>query len=208
MRRTDSPLSVFWDGLFIHNPVAVEALGIFPIVAAAASLQTSVVLAVCMAVIMLPVCLAASLFGRRVSPWLRAALYVLFSAAMLIPANILVEKLLPKAYFSITFFIPLLAVNAIITVRAERFSIRNRLLPTLMDALGNILGFALIICLVGACREIMGSATLWGRPMPWVQHAGGMLMPFGGFIMLGFIAALFTFLASKRRNGEEGETKE
>ena len=186
------------NGLIFRNPIVMEALGLFPIIAGGTSLKNGVVLSAVMGFVMIPICLCTSAFGAKIAPWVRAALYVLFTALLLVPATFIANFFMPNTVITVsTLFIPLIAVNALITVRAERYSIKHGLFPTFIDTLANVLGFALVICSVSAIREILGSATLWGNALPWENKAYGLVMPFGGFIILGFMSAFIKFIKQR-----------
>ena len=47
----------------------------------------------------------------------------------------------------------------------------------------------MVICLVSAIREIWGNGTIWGYPCEGIVPVSGMLLPFSGFILLGFLAS-------------------
>ena len=87
----------------------------------------------------------------------------------------------------------------IILGRQEAFASRHRTSVALADAVGMALGFALALFCLGSTREILGSGSLFGFPLfgdrfePWVI----MLLPPGGFLMLGFILLFFNWLQQR-----------
>jgi electron transport complex protein RnfE len=86
-------------------------------------------------------------------------------------------------------FIPLIVVNCIILGRAEAFASRNRVLLSLLDAVGVSLGFTVTLVLLGGIREILGMGTFFGRVVfgPRFDQWVIMLLPPGAFITLGFM---------------------
>jgi H+/Na+-translocating ferredoxin:NAD+ oxidoreductase subunit E len=101
-------------------------------------------------------------------------------------------------------FIPLIVTNCAILGRAEAFASRQTLLSSLLDGIMMGLGFTLALVMLGACREILGSGTLFahaslllGGPLRVLEitlitdYQGMLLMllPPGGFLVLGFLLA-------------------
>jgi len=90
--------------------------------------------------------------------------------------------------------VPLIVVNCIILGRAEAFASRRGVFDSLLDALGKALGFALVLFLMGALRELAGSGTFFGRPvLPPGYRAAPMLFmlfPPGAFFLIGILKAL------------------
>ena len=72
----------------------------------------------------------------------------------------------------------------------------------LLDLLCSVAGFEWVICLVGAVREILGNGTMLGVPvLDW--KIPGLLFPFAGFILIGFLAAVMQKLRNALKDGEK-----
>jgi len=104
-------------------------------------------------------------------------------------------------------FIPLIVVNCIILGRAEAFASRHGVVASILDALGMGTGFTLVLCFMGAVREILGSGTLLGiKAVPeFFPQFLIMILPAGAFITLGLIVgahkAIDMKLAKKKNEG-------
>jgi electron transport complex protein RnfE len=106
-------------------------------------------------------------------------------------------------YEALGAFIQLIVVNCIILGRAEAHASRHPPLPAVVNALGMGLGFTLGLLALGAVREILGAGTLLGYSLfgpgfqPWVV----MVLPPGGFFVLGTWLLLFNWLKTRRGDG-------
>ena len=88
-------------------------------------------------------------------------------------------------------FIPLIVVNCIILGRAEAFAAKNSPVASLFDGIGIGLGFTLGLTLLGVCREILGSGSVFGFTLlPETYNILLFVLPPGAFIMLGFLIAI------------------
>ena len=181
---------IFKNGILTSNPVVIGALGLFPIVSAGTSLKRGVMLSLLMLITMPSVCILTAMFGKLFAKWIRAAFYVIMTSLILVPSAILLSAVLPVPQNFLALFIPLLSVNAIISYRCEKFAVNHRTGKAALDGLANAIGFALVMCLVSAVREIFGSSTVWDIPVLFDRHIDGFLLPFGGFIILGFMSAI------------------
>ena len=119
------------------------------------------------------------------------------------------ERFLPSLYFSLGIFLPLITVNCVILGRAEAFASRNPVLLSIADALGMGLGFSLAMVLIGGIREVLGSGSFFGIPVfgpgfePWVV----MVLPPGGFLVLGVLLLGLAKLAELRGRAEEQRSR-
>jgi electron transport complex protein RnfE len=106
-------------------------------------------------------------------------------------------------------FVPLIVVNCIILGRAEAFASRNSVGRSLLDAVGMSLGFTVILFLLGAIREIIGSGTLTlfqlGETEVKFSVFGGsypgilvMILPPGAFLALGLMLAARNAIQNRR----------
>ena len=188
---------IFWETFLTKNIVLVQAIGLCPIIAAGTTLQYGVVLAICTAAVLLPTSLFMSLFGEKIPAWLRPPVYTVGASLLLVIAAIVVDQCIShEIYAYLYLFLPLMAVNTIFTYRAGGFSISNRPAAALVDALGASVGFGLVICLVSALRELAAYGTLWGVSMNVSFRFPEAALPFTGFLLLGFMAALLQWIQS------------
>jgi Na+-transporting NADH:ubiquinone oxidoreductase subunit D len=112
---------------------------------------------------------------------------------------VLVDQVL-KAYMydvskQLSVFVGLIITNCIVMGRLEAFAMSNPPLPSLLDGIGNGLGYSVVLVTLGFVRELLGSGTLWGYPVMekiglfkiGYENNGLMIMPPMALILVGII---------------------
>lgn len=181
----------------IFNPVLVQAVGLCPVVAMATSVKSALLLSVVAAAIITLSELIASLFLKPVPRWVRIGIYIIIGGAMVAPAMILIERLNAPLFGELGIYLPIMAVNSLIVLRCERFAVKIRPVSALLDGLTASVGYTAVLILTGLVREILGSGSLLGFRFFKGNTLSGLLLPFGGFIMLGFFGAVLRTLIAK-----------
>lgn len=180
----------------IFNPVLVQAVGLCPVIAMATTLKGAALLSVVAATAITLCELIASSFLKVIPRWVRTGLYIIFGGAIVTPFMILIEKLNPELFGSLGIYLPVMAVNSLLVLRCERFAVKLNPIAALKDGFTASLGYAAVLLLVGTAREILGSGSIAGFKFWEGRTLLGLLLPFGGFLMLGFAAAaLRTFIS-------------
>ena len=186
---------IFLNGLVFRNPVAIGALGLFPVVGAGYTMKNAAVLSLMMLVMMLPVCLLSG--WLKIPVWIRPAAALVLSGVMYLPAAALAKWLMPQAFSALSIYAVLMIGNSIILSRANDYAPSHITLAVLMDSLGCTAGFSAVIFLVAALREIWSNIV---KDTGGVYHAGAY--PLVGFLLLGVIAALIQHTNAKRAAAE------
>jgi electron transport complex protein RnfE len=119
-----------------------------------------------------------------------------------------IKAFAPEPDRALGIFIPLIVVNCIILGRAEAFASKNPPLLSVMDGLGMGFGFTLSLTLIGFIREVLGSGTITlqlagiGTVIDlsqWISApAVVMILPTGGFIVMGLLLAFFQYLRNRQ----------
>lgn len=199
-------LQIFFDTFLVRNIVLVKMVGICPIIAAATNLKNAVTLTVCAAVSLLPTALLMSLVGDKLKPVVRAPLYTLLASLILVGVAWIVNDYVEaELYATLYLYLPLMAVNTLMTYRAGGFAVAARPPEALADAFGSSMGFGLVICTVAVVREFLAYGTVWDVPLvstPWWPTASS---PFAAFFLLAVLAALLQFTREMLRRFVEGE---
>lgn len=192
--------TIFLNGFVFRNPVALGALGLFPVVGAGYSLQNAAVLSLMMLVMMLPVCLVSGWLKMPV--WVRPAAVLILSGAMYLPAAALAGRLMPQAVSQLGVYIVLMIGNSIVLSRANDYAPSHLTLAVVLDSLGCTAGFSAVIFLVAALRELWSAlvASTGGTP----GSAGAY--PLVGFLLLGILAALIQHANNKRAAERKAKT--
>lgn len=182
----------------VKNPVLFEAVGLAPVVAMAVSLKSAIILATVSALELLIIELFASLLLRRLKSRYRMPIYAVLGMLVNIPCFMFFEHFTPNEANSAGIFLPLLAVNSLIALHCERFAVKHNLRETLVDAVSAGAGYAFVVLIVGILREILGSGTIYSVPLHFPVRLQGLLLPFGGFLLIGFFAAGMKFFIRKK----------
>ncbi len=177
------------DSAVVKNPVLFEAIGLAPVAAMAVSLKSAIILAVVSCAELVIIELLACLVLKRIKSYFRVAAYAVLGVLINIPIFMFFEYFTPNEAQNAGIFLPLLAVNSLVALHCERFAVKNPFGKTFVDAVSASAGYALVVLLVGTVREILGSGTIYSVDLKLPVQLPGFLYPFGGLLLLGFLAA-------------------
>jgi Na+-transporting NADH:ubiquinone oxidoreductase subunit D len=180
------------DPLDSNNPVTVQVLGICSALAVTVTMATSLVMALSLTF----VTAFSSLFISMLRNTIPSRIRIIVQLAVVALWVILVDQFL-RAYMydvakGLSVYVGLIITNCIVMGRLEAFSMANKPWPSFLDGLGNGLGYAVILLLVGFFRELFGSGSIFGYKvfaatgLPF-QGNGLMLLPAGACIVVGLI---------------------
>ncbi len=114
--------------------------------------------------------------------------------------QMLIEAYSPSLKAALGIYLPLIVVNCIILGRAEMFANKNKVLPSVLDALGMGVGFTATLLVMGIIRELLGAGTVFGFPITagFVSPIIIFLLPPGGFFVFGMMIALANKFAAEK----------
>lgn len=190
MSEDNSCKNIILNALLRRNPILVSGLVIAPAVVIADSFFDAVTLASAFSVITFFTLLVSSFVPKNIVYSIRIILYTVIGALVYVPSAILLKYLMPEGIEAMGVFFPLLITNGMIVSRSESIFFLESKGHMLLDIIFCIIGYDLAVLLFGAAREILGTGMIGGKiiGMPIVlsvfQH------PFGGFLLLGILAAL------------------
>ena len=190
----------FIKGIWKENPVFVMVLGMCPMLAVTNTAVNALAMAVATTFVLMGSSLLVSLLRKLIPKQVRISTYIIIIATFVTVADFTLEALVPNIHRDLGAFIALIVVNCLILGRQEAFASRNPVWVSLCDAAGMSIGFAIALFSLGATREILGFGSLFNRPLfgdnfePWVI----MVLPPGGFLMLGFILLFFNWLQQRK----------
>ena len=192
---------------FIHNPVLIQAAGLCAVVAVATTLKTALLLAAAFVPVIVITQVFACLALKRVPRWIRVAVYLLIGTAIIASIIYLIDRFAPEISLGAGVYLALTAANSIVALHCEKLAVKTDLRHAFYDSIATALGYAAVIILVGLIREMVGSATIWGRPIKTIHTYPALLMPFGGFLVLAFLAAALRALINRRFPEHSAETE-
>ncbi len=182
----------------IKNPLLFEAIGLCPVVAIAHSLKLAIFLAIVTAIEMIICEVLASLLLKNVRRYWRVALYTLFGVIIIFPIMYITGRLSSGISANFGVYLPLMVVNSLIALHCERVAVKNDVKNSFIDAVSASLSYGVVTVLVGFLRELFGNGSIWGISLNIPVKIPAFLMPFGGLIVLGFLAAgLKAFISVK-----------
>ena len=152
---------------------------------------------------------------RKVIPnQIRIAAYITIIAGFVTVVDLLLKAYIPALSASLGVFIPLIVVNCMVLGRAEAFASKNGVLASAVDGLCQGIGYTVALVIVCVIRELLGSGTFGGgllgpggagiRIIPEQFPAMQIVMPVGGFLVLGFVIAGSQALMKNMEKKKEG----
>lgn len=181
---------VFLDGILINNPILVQVVGICPVAAAAFSVKAGALLAVVFSLVLIVTQFIACVFLKKIPRWIRVAVYLVTGLAVVCPIMYLLDKNNFGIRLTVGIYLPLMAASSLAALFCEKTAVRSSLKNSFIGAVAVCAGYSAVLIPVGFVRELLGNGSIAGIPVHFVRPASGMLMPFGGFLVLGFAAAL------------------
>ena len=187
--------------IFKNNPIALQILGICSALAVTSSLQVTLVMCVALTAVTAFSNLSISVIRHHIPGSIRIIVQMTIIASLVI----LVDEILKAVAYDISkqlsVFVGLIITNCIVMGRAEAFAMKNPPLPSLLDGIGNGLGYSVVLIAVAVVRELFGAGKLMGiEILPlvteggWYNPNGMLLLPPSAFFLIGlFIWALRSF---------------
>ena len=182
----------------IKNPLLFEAAGLCPVVAITLSLKLAVFLALVTAIELIVCELLTSLLLKNVRRHWRVALYVIFGVGVIFPIMIVVNRFFPELSINFGVFLPLMTVNSLIALHCERVAVKNDIKNSFVDAVAASLSYGAVTIITGLIREILANGSIGGISLGLDITFPALLTPFGGLLIIGFLAAAFKAVISKK----------
>lgn len=161
------------------NPITLQILGICSALAVTTSLSTALTMSIALTCVAVAASLVVSIIRNHVPTSVRLIVQLTIIASMVIVVDQFLRAYAYELSQRLSIFVGLIITNCVVLARAEGFAMRNPPLPSVLDALGNGLGYSLILMIVGAIREFFGTGALFGHPVVATVDAGGWFQPLG-----------------------------
>lgn len=200
------------NGIITENPTFVQVLAMCPTLAVTTSTKNALGMGLASTVVLIFSNMMISAIRKLVPDKIRIPAYIVVIASFVTIIDMLIQGYIPSLYSSLGIFIPLIVVNCIILGRAEAYASKNKILPSIFDAIGMGLGFTIALFLIGTFREILGAGQILGlQVIPEViKPASIMILAPGAFFTLGgLMVVLNAYNINKaKKTGEEVKTLE
>ncbi len=197
----DKKSEIVLDPLFNNNPIALQVLGICSALAVTTKLETTAVM--CLAVIGVLVAsnVTVSLLRNHIPPSIRIIVQLTVIASLVIITDQILKAYVYDISRQISVYVGLIITNCIIMGRAEAFAMQNGPVMSMLDGLGNGLGYSVILLGTGFLRELFGAGKIFGQTVlplvtegGWYVPNGLMVLSPGAFFIIGlFIWAIRTW---------------
>ncbi len=207
------------DGLWHNNPATVQLLGLCPLLAVTGTAVNGLGLGLATLLVLVLSNVTVSLIRDWVRPEIRIPIFIVVIASFVTAVELIMDAWFHDLHKILGIFIPLIVTNCAILARAESFASRNSVPRAFADGLAMGLGFAAVLVLLGAFRELLGHGTLFqqadlmfGPAFADLQltlfERQGMLaaiLPPGAFIGLGLLIAAMNVINQRRERRRRAE---
>ena len=165
--------------LIANNPVTLQILGICSALAVTTSLSTALVMSMALTVVLVLSSTTISLIRHHIPNVIRLIVQIIVIASLVVVIDELLQAYAFEISRQLSIFVGLIVTNCLVLGRAEAFAMRNPVWPSMLDGLGNGLGYSLILIIVGAIRELLGTGNLLGYSVLTPRAEGGWFEPLG-----------------------------
>ena len=189
-----SPRQVMLDPLIDNNPITLQILGICSALAVTTTLLNSIIMSLAVTAVMMCSNAAVSVIREHTPTSIRIIVQMTIIASLVIVVDELLQALAYQTSKTLSVFVGLIITNCIVLGRAEAFASKNPVGLSVLDGLGNALGYSLVLIVVGGTRELLGSGTLLGFEIFRLESEGGwyvgngmLLLPPSAFFIIGLM---------------------
>ena len=187
------------DPLADNNPITIQVLGICSALAITAELNASIVMALSVIFVMGVGNVVISLLRNIIPSKIRIIVQLVVIATLVIIVDQVLKAFAYELSKTLSVFVGLIITNCIIMGRFEAFALGNNVWRSLLDGIGNALGYGVILIMVGFFRELLGSGTLFGIKVlgdpvaktglyaTGYENNGFMIIPPAALIVVGII---------------------
>jgi electron transport complex protein RnfE len=186
-----SAIQIIKNGIVKENPTFVLMLGMCPTLATTTSALNGMAMGLATMAVLICTNVVISCIKTVTPDKVRIPVFIVVIAAFVTILQMVIKAYLPAVDAALGLFIPLIVVNCIILGRAEAFAAKHSPLESLLDGVGIGLGFTFGLTLLGICREVLGSGSVFGLTLlPETCNILLFVLPPGAFIMLGYLIAV------------------
>lgn len=185
---------VFFTPLNLDNPIMVQVLGICSALAVTSQLKPAIVMGLAVTIITAFSNVIISLIRKTIPNRIRIIVQLVVVAALVTIVSQVLKAVAYDMSVQLSVYVGLIITNCILMGRLEAFAMTNKPWPSFLDGVGNGLGYAMILVVVGALRELLGRGSLLGfQIVPQAAYDAGymnngmMTMPAMALILVGCV---------------------
>lgn len=188
---------ILLDPLFNDNPIALQVLGICSALAVTTKMETALVMSAAVITVLIFSNLAVSLIRNFIPPSIRIIVQLTIIASLVIITDQVLKAFVYDTAKQLSVFVGLIITNCIVMGRAEAFAMQQGPVASMIDGLGNGLGYSLVLIFVAFFRELFGSGSVMGAQILPLATEGGWYTP-NGLLVLSpgafFLIAIFIWI--------------
>ena len=184
----------FINPLNLDNPIMVQVLGICSALAVTSQLKPAIVMGLAVTIITAFSNVIIALIRKTIPMRIRIIVQLVVVAALVTIVSQILKAVDYDVSAQLSVYVGLIITNCILMGRLEAFAMMNKPWPSFLDGLGNGLGYAMILVIVGAVRELLGRGSLVGFQLipqsvydAGYMNNGMMTMPAMALILLGCV---------------------
>ena len=185
---------VFFTPLNLDNPIMVQVLGICSALAVTSQLKPAIVMGLAVTIITAFSNVIISLIRKTIPNRIRIIVQLVVVAALVTIVSQVLKAVAYDVSVQLSVYVGLIITNCILMGRLEAFAMTNKPWASFLDGVGNGLGYAMILVVVGALRELLGRGSLLGfQIVPQAAYDAGymnngmMTMPAMALILVGCV---------------------
>jgi len=178
------------DPLADDNPITWQVLGVCSALAVTTQVKTALVMSAALTFVLVVSNLVISLLRKNIPAKIRMIVELCVIATLVIIADQILKAKMYDVSKQLSVFVGLIITNCIVMGRAEAFALQNPPLESILDGIGNGLGYSFVLVLVASFRELLGSGSWLGFEIlrsSWYPSNVLMLLPAGAFIVIGLL---------------------
>nr|VFJ87503.1 MAG: Na+-transporting NADH:ubiquinone oxidoreductase subunit D [Candidatus Kentron sp. H]VFJ89280.1 MAG: Na+-transporting NADH:ubiquinone oxidoreductase subunit D [Candidatus Kentron sp. H]VFJ95882.1 MAG: Na+-transporting NADH:ubiquinone oxidoreductase subunit D [Candidatus Kentron sp. H] len=188
------PKQVLYDPIFDNNPITLQMLGICSALAVTTRMDTALTMCVAVIAVLVLSNASISLIRNHIPTNVRIIIHMTIIASLVIVVDEVLKAYAYDISKRMSVFVGLIITNCIVLGRAEAFAMKYGVGMSILDAVGNALGYSAILVAVAFFRELFGSGTLFGLTIlplttegGWYNANGLMLLAPSAFFIIGFL---------------------
>jgi len=184
----------FINPLNLDNPILVQVLGICSALAVTSQLKPAIVMGLAVTIITAFSTVIIASIRKTIPMRIRIIVQLVVVAALVTIVSQILKAVAYDVSVQLSVYVGLIITNCILMGRLEAFAMMNKPWPSFLDGVGNGLGYALILVIVGAVRELLGRGSLLGFQLipqsvydAGYMNNGMMTMPAMALILVGCV---------------------
>nr|VFK79998.1 MAG: Na+-transporting NADH:ubiquinone oxidoreductase subunit D [Candidatus Kentron sp. SD] len=189
---SSEPKQVLYDPIFDNNPITLQILGICSALAVTTRMDTALTMCVAVLAVLVLSNASISLIRNHIPTNVRIIIHMTIIASLVIVVDEVLKAYAYDISKRMSVFVGLIITNCIVLGRAEAFAMKYGVGMSILDAVGNAIGYSVILLVVAFFRELFGSGSLFGftiLPLTteggWYKANGLMLLAPSAFFIIG-----------------------